>query len=107
MRKIFPQAANDTTYGIQQRVPKLIALTDDQINIFTGGFGGINKEDSSFNSSVESFLLAGSWCSGVPVYPKWNVVRINATLIPRNGNPADYMIGINVISMDQWLNNSP
>ena len=98
MRKIFPEAANDTSYGIQQRVPKLIALSEDQINIFTGGFGGLNRDDPSFNSSVESFLLGGSWCSGVPAYPKWNVVSINATLIPRNGNPADYTIGINVRS---------
>ncbi|MDO9323674.1 MAG: hypothetical protein Q7T80_01825 [Methanoregula sp.] len=98
MRTIFPQAANDTTYGIRQRVPKLIALSDDQINLFTQGFWETNTEDPSFNRSVESFLLGGSWCSGVPAYPTWNVVRINATLIPRNGNPADYTIGINVKS---------
>ncbi len=98
MRTIFPEAANDTTYGIQQRVPKLIALTEDQITIFTGGFGGTTTEDPSFNRSVESFLLAGRWCAGVPAYPTWNVVRINATLIPRNGNPTDYLIGINMMS---------
>jgi hypothetical protein len=94
MREIFPQAANDTKYGIHQRVPKLIALSKDQITIFTRGSEGTNTENP--NRSIESFLLAGSWCSGVPAYPTWNLVRIDATLIPRNGNPADYEIGINI-----------
>lgn len=98
MKVVLPQVANDTEYGIKQQVPKLIALSEDQFNGFLNTFEGNYTGEVSSSSFFDPALLGGSRCAGIPANPTWNFIRINATLIPRNGNPADYDMGINVRS---------
>jgi hypothetical protein len=90
MRAAFPQAATDKRYGISQPEPKLLAITPAQMKAFMNAFAQDAEGDPN--------RIGGSACEGMVVTPTWNVVRIDATLIPRNARPTDYDIGINVRS---------
>jgi hypothetical protein len=95
MREAFPQAAGDPLYGIRQPIPKLTAVTEDDIHAFYKAYAKDYHEDSDLQYFIDPNAIGGARCNGVPADPKWNFVRFNATLVPRNARPADYDIGIN------------
>jgi len=83
MKELFPEVAQDPGYGISQPVPKLMALSPDQMDAFL----------QKFND-----LTGSAGCAAAPMNPGWNFVKIEGTIIPRNARPADYEIGIDVRS---------
>ena len=98
MQSAFPAIAGDRPYGIRQPVPRLILLTDDDILSFIRANAGAYADDPNNEFHVDPNAIGGPACSGLPVNPKWNVILINATVIPRNARPGEYDIGFNVRS---------
>jgi hypothetical protein len=98
MRVAFPQAAGDPGYGIRQPVPKLLMLTEEEIDAFTDTYSIVDKRYPDSERRIDPNAIGGASCAGVPANPVWNFVRVNATLMPRNARPAEYDIGINVRS---------
>lgn len=102
MKAVFPAAAGDPRYGLQQASPRLVMFTDNDILAFITA----NPKPNAGNFEVSPYLdhyvdtntLGGERCAGVTASPTWNFVLINATLMPRNARPAVYDIGINVRS---------
>jgi hypothetical protein len=95
MRVAFPQAAGDFGYGIRQPVPKLLMLTEEEIGAFTDTYSIVDKRYPDSERRIDPNAIGGASCAGVPANPVWNFVRVNATLMPRNGRPGEYDIGIN------------
>jgi hypothetical protein len=98
MRVAFPQAAGDPAYGIRQTVPKLILLTPEEMDTFETTYSTHPGRYPDTEKYIDPNAIGGAPCAGVPADPRWNFVRINATLIPRNARPQEYDIGINVRS---------
>lgn len=102
MKASFPQVANEAGYGILQPVPRLTLLSEGQVLAFLEANAKPNVVVDGITPYVDQvidpYMLGGSRCAGVPISPTWNVILINATLMPRNARPADYDIGINVRS---------
>ncbi len=98
MREVFPQAAGDPAYGIRQPVPKLVMIPDDEMSDFLRAHAGEYANDANPHLHVDPNTIGSPACAGVIANPKWNFVRINATLMPRNARPGEYDIGINVRS---------
>jgi hypothetical protein len=109
MRVAFPQAAGDPAYGIRQKVKKLILLTPEEIDDFQNTYSSPSGKYADTQQYIDPYMIGGTRCTGVPADPRWNFVRINATLIPRNARPGEYTIGINVRSHGEvieqlWIN---
>jgi hypothetical protein len=100
MRQVFPEAAADPAYGIRQPSPRLVMLTEDRITAFFQAYAKNTAGDPNLEPYIDPNTIGGAQCNGVPGNPKWNFVRINATLIPRNARPSEYGIGINLKSGD-------
>jgi hypothetical protein len=99
MREVFPEAAGDPAYGIRQPVPKLVMIPGDEMGAFLRAHAGEYANDPDVHLHVDPASIAGTACTGgASGSPKWNFVRINATLIPRNARPGEYEIGINIRS---------
>jgi hypothetical protein len=98
MREAFPQIAGDSGYGIRQKAPKLAMLTPEDIEAFEKTYASRTGVYPDTERYIDPNTLGGARCAGVPADPRWNFVRINATLIPRNPRPGEYDIGINVRS---------
>ncbi|HII98492.1 MAG TPA: hypothetical protein HA272_04350 [Methanoregula sp.] len=99
MREVFPEAAGDPAYGIRQPVPKLVMVPDHEISAFIRANAGEYASDPNPYLHVDPNTIGGTACSGGALgNPKWNFVRINATLMPRNARPGEYDIGINIRS---------
>jgi hypothetical protein len=98
MREAFPQVAGDPDYGIQKKVPKLVMLTPEEIDEFQNRYSSRSGQYPDTERYLDPNSIGGARCAGVPADPRWNFVRINATLIPRNARPGEYDIGINVRS---------
>ncbi len=98
MREVFPEAAGDPAYGIRQPVPKLVMVPDREISAFIRAHAGEYANDPNPHLHVDPNTIGSPACTGMVANPKWNFVRINATLLPRNARPGEYDIGINVRS---------
>jgi hypothetical protein len=99
MRAIFPEAAGDPAYGIRQPVPKLVMIPDTEISAFLRANAGEYADDPNPHLHINANALGGTACSGgAPGTPKWNFVRVNATLMPRNARAGEYDIGMNIRS---------
>jgi len=98
MRVAFPEVAGDPLYGIRQKDPKLVMFTHEEIDTFEKTYESHPAISSGSERYIDPNSIGGASCAGVPAYPKWNFIRINATLIPRNARPGEYDIGINVRS---------
>ena len=98
MREVFPEAAGDPAYGIRQPVPKLVMVPDHEISAFIRAHAGEYASDPNPHLHVDPNTIGSPACAGTVANPKWNFVRINATLMPRNARPGEYDIGINVRS---------
>jgi len=99
MREVFPEAAGDPAYGIRQPVPKLVMIPGDEMGAFLRAHAGEYANDPDVHLHIDPASIAGTACSGgASGSPKWNFVRINATLMPRNARPGEYEIGINIRS---------
>lgn len=98
MREVFPEAAGDPAYGMRQPVPKLVMIPDHEISTFIRAHAGEYAQDPNPHLHVDPNTIGSPACAGTVANPKWNFVRINATLMPRNARPGEYDIGINVRS---------
>jgi hypothetical protein len=99
MKEAFPIAAKDSTYGIKQSPPKIVAISPKEMNVF------MREYMEGANEAAKT--VGVSRCNAVPVNPYWNFVKIDATIMPRNANPADYEIGINVRSAGKIIAQVP
>jgi len=88
MQDLFPVVANDPTYGLTQSPPKIIGISEGEINTF------IRENTEGKNSA--SKVISTAHCQGRPVDPQWNFVDVTATLTPRNARPSNYIIAVNV-----------
>jgi len=103
MTTVMPQVAGDPGYGIQPPASHLVAIPRDLMLAFiTANIKDYAPEPTTVERSVthylDSNLLGGASCRGVPAQPAWNFVRIDLTIVPRNARPANYDIGIDVRS---------
>jgi hypothetical protein len=99
MGEAFPQVAKDSTYGIKQPKPKIIAISPKEINVF------LREYTEGKNEQAKTIGITR--CDAVPVNPYWNFVKVDATIMPRNANPADYEIGLNVRSAGKIIAQYP
>ena len=91
MGNAFPFTKNETSYGIQQIVPKLSAISEDEYWSFLRRYSQGNAENTP--------LKIITACQGsVTAEPTWNFVEIRVVLDPTNYNPANYTITENVWS---------
>lgn len=103
MRMAFPQVANNTGYGIVEPHTTLTAFSANEMISFLKAnareYASDPRDvDPAITNYIDPNTLGGAQCAGVPASPTWNFVRIDATIMPRNGRPADYDIGISVRS---------
>jgi hypothetical protein len=91
MGNAFPFIKNETSYGIQQIVPKLSAISEDEYWSFLRRYTQGNAENTP--------LKIITACQGsVTAEPTWNFVEIRVVLDPTNYNRANYTITENVWS---------
>ncbi len=91
MGSAFPFTKNGTGYGIQQIVPKLSTISEDEYWSFLRRYTQGNAENTP--------LKIITACQGsVTAEPTWNFVEVRVVLDPTNYNPANYTITQNVWS---------
>jgi hypothetical protein len=89
MGDAFPFTKNETGYGVQQIVPELSAISEDEYWSFLRRYTQGNAENTP--------LRIISACQGsVTAEPTWNFIEIKVVLDPTNYNPANYTITRNV-----------
>jgi len=98
MRHAFPQAAVDPAYGTRQPVPKLLMLTEEEIEAFIDKYEDKRGYYPDNERHIDPNAIGSPECAGLIANPKWNFIRINITLMPRNARPGEYDIGINIRS---------
>jgi hypothetical protein len=84
MENAFPAIAKDPGYGIQQVVPKLTALSEDEYETFLRKY----TEGKAENTQLKTL----SPCLGSEAEPTWNFIEVRAVLVPTNFYPSDYTI---------------
>ena len=84
MATAFPSIAGDPAYGIQQVVPKLAALSDDDYQAFLRKY----TEGKAENTPLKSLPV----CQGTAAEPTWNFIEIRVVLDPTNFQPSNYTI---------------
>ncbi len=89
MQAAFPGLLKDT-YGIQQVVPNLAVLSEDEYLAFIRK----NTEDNSETSKLKTPPV----CLGSAAEPTWNFIEVRVILDPTNVHPADYTINENIVS---------
>ncbi|NLD56625.1 MAG: hypothetical protein GX651_00635 [Methanomicrobiales archaeon] len=89
MQVAFPGLLKDT-YGIQQVVPNLAVVSEDEYLTFIRK----NTEDNSEKSKLKT----PSACFGSAAEPTWNFIEVRVILDPSNVHPADYTITENIVS---------
>lgn len=89
MQTAFPGLLKDT-YGIQQVVPNLAVITEDEYLTFIRK----NTEDNTEGGKLKT----PSACRGSAAEPTWNFIEVRAILDPTNVHPADYTITENIWS---------
>lgn len=90
MQNAFPKIAKDPEYGIQQAVPKLTALSEDEYETFLRKY----TEGEAGNTQLKTLSV----CLGSEAEPTWNFIEIRVILVPTNFYPSDYTITQNVRS---------
>jgi len=91
MGDAFPFTKNDPSYGVQQIVPELSAISEDEYWSFLRRYTQGNAENTA--------LKIISACQGsVTAEPTWNFMEVRIVLDPTNYNPANYTITRNVWS---------
>ncbi|PKL69191.1 MAG: hypothetical protein CVV30_06335 [Methanomicrobiales archaeon HGW-Methanomicrobiales-1] len=95
MQTAFPAIANDPGYGIQQPMPRLTALTQDQYDEFLWKY----TERKAENTAIKTLPA----CMGAEANPGWNFVEIRVILNPTNVRPASYTITENVQSKGETV----
>ena len=91
MGNAFPFTKNETGYGIQQIVPKLAAISEDEYWSFLRRYTQGNAENTP--------LRIITACQGsVTADPTWNFAEVRIVLDPTNYSPANYTITQNVWS---------
>jgi hypothetical protein len=91
MGDAFPFTKKETGYGIQQILPKLSAVSEDEYLSFLRRYTVGNAENTP--------LKIITACQGsVTAEPTWNFVEVRVILDPTNYNPANYTITRNVWS---------
>jgi len=104
MQKAFPSVARNPEYGIQQVVPKLTAISEDDYETFLRKY----TEGEAENTQLKTPAV----CQNTGNEPTWNFIEVRAILVPTNFNPSFYTITENVMSdgkivaefkTDKWL----
>jgi hypothetical protein len=104
MQKAFPSVARNPEYGIQQVVPKLTAISEDEYEAFLRKY----TEGEAGNTQLKTPAI----CQNTGNEPTWNFIEFRAILVPTNVNPSFYAITENVMSdgkivaefnTDKWL----
>jgi hypothetical protein len=91
MGNAFPFTINGTGYGIQQIVPKLSVISEEEYWSFLRRYTQGNAENTP--------LKIITACQGsVTAEPTWNFAEVRIVLDPTNYNPANYTIIQNVWS---------
>jgi hypothetical protein len=91
MGNAFPFTKNETGYGIQQIVPKLAAISEDEYWSFLRRYTQGNAENTP--------LRIITACQGsLTAEPTWNFAEVRIVLDPTNYSPANYTITQNVWS---------
>ena len=84
MANAFPAVAANPLYGINQVVPKLTALSDDDYQAFLRKY----TEGKAENTPLKSLPA----CQGSVAEPTWNFIEIQVVLDPTNFQPSNYTI---------------
>jgi hypothetical protein len=84
MQDAFPVIAEDPTYGIQQRVPKITAITEDEYETFLRKYT-VGKAENTLLKDIQG-------CQGAEGKPEWNFIEIRVILDPTNIRPVNYTI---------------
>jgi hypothetical protein len=84
MENALPAVAKDPQYGIQQLVPKLTALSEDDYLVFLRKYTEGNAE----NTTLKSLPV----CQGSVAEPTWNFIEIRVLIDPTNIQPSNYTI---------------
>jgi hypothetical protein len=84
MENALPGVAKDSQYGIQQIVPKLTALSEDDYLVFLRKYTEGNAE----NTTLKSLPV----CQGSVAEPTWNFIEVRILLDPTNIQPSNYTI---------------
>jgi len=90
MEDAFPSIVKDPRYGIQQPIPKLTALSEDEYETFLRKY----TEGKAENTLLKTLPI----CQGAEGDPRWNFVETRVILNPTNVRPANYTISLNVRS---------
>jgi len=90
MQNAFPAIAKDPSYGINQVVPKLSLISEDDYIYFLRK----NTEGNAENTQLKTFVE----CQGSAAEPTWNFVEVRYILNPTNIQKSDYIITRNVWS---------
>jgi hypothetical protein len=91
MGNAFPFTKNGTGYGIQQIVPKLSAISEDEYWSFLRRYTQGNAENTPLKIITP--------CQGaVTAEPTWNFIEVRVVLDPTNYIPANYTVTQNVLS---------
>lgn len=99
MQQIFPDIANDPTYGLTQSPPKIEAISAGQFNTFL--------REYTEGSADTTKLVGVDRCEGSVVNPTWNFVEVSAKVTPTNARPVNYTISMNVRSQGKIIAQFP
>ncbi|MDP3563613.1 MAG: hypothetical protein Q8R70_03910 [Methanoregula sp.] len=90
MRDAFPAIVNDQSYGINQPIPKITALSEDEYETFLRKY----TEGKAENTPLKTLTQ----CQGAEGNPNWNFIETRVIINPTNVRPVDYTISLDVRS---------
>jgi hypothetical protein len=90
MEHAFPAIAADPDYGIEQLVPKLAAISEDEYESF--------RQKYTEGDARNTQLKVPAVCQNTDNEPTWNFIEVRIVLTPTNFFPSDYTITQNVRS---------
>jgi hypothetical protein len=90
MENAFPAIAKDPVYGIQQVVPKLSAVSEEDYEAFLRKY----TEGKAENTQLKTPAL----CQNTENEPVWNFIEVRVVLVGTRPDPTDYTVTENILS---------
>lgn len=114
MKIYFPDVAGDPAYGLSVSPAKVMGISTGEMDKFLRENTEIPENDY-YNSTgdpqyspekvklKDRKFLIHNVCMNQVADPQWNFVEVAIHIIPRNARPADYTIGINILSYGEKI----
>jgi hypothetical protein len=114
MKIYFPDVAGDPAYGLSASPAKVRGISPDEMEAFLRKNTEVPENDY-YNSTgdpqyspekvklKDRKFLIHNVCLNQVADPQWNFVEVAVHIIPRNARPAEYTIGINVLSYGEKI----